>query len=146
MGRKEQSIRSFPNESLMLREFEPNAPHFTPRISAVINTDIKRYSLSIIKTHDNDPSVCLHNIYQYSKFTSGIGRCIHTYKSEKNGVLKPFEGDPFEVPLFDSISETADYYWNQINSENKIALLVKFVSVINQDIRNKYPTIGRITY
>lgn len=136
-----QHNRNF-EQSIKLREFEPDAPHFTPRISAVINTNIKQYSLSIIKTHNNDPSVCLHNIYQYSKFKSGIGHCIHTYKSEQNGVLKPFEGEPFEVPLFDSINETAEFYWNRINSENKIALLVKFVGVQNQDIqfqfRNKY--------
>ncbi|MEF2246474.1 IMP cyclohydrolase [Paenibacillus sp. IITD108] len=133
-------------ESLKLREFEPDAPHFTPRISGVINTDLKRYSLSIIKTHDNDPSVCLRNMYHYSGFKNGIGHCIHTYKSELNGVLKPFEGDPFEVPLFDSINEIADYYWERINAENKIALLVKFISTQNQEInfqiRNKYSTKG----
>jgi hypothetical protein len=72
----------------------------------------------------------------------GIGHCLHTYKSEVDGVLKPFQGDPFEVPLFDSINEIADYYWERINKENKIALLVKFVAVQNQEIhlqiRNKH--------
>ncbi|GGE02749.1 IMP cyclohydrolase [Paenibacillus nasutitermitis] len=138
-----QHSRTF-EQSLMLREFEPDAPHYTPRISAVINTELKQYSLSILKTHENDPSVCLRNSYQYSKFKCGIGHCIHTYNSEQNGVLKPFEGDPFEVPLFDSINEIADFYWERINAENKIALLVKFINVSNQNIqfqiRNKHST------
>lgn len=140
-----QNYRSI-EESLMLRDFEPDAPHFTPRISGVIDTDRKQYSLSIIKTYDNDPSVCLRNIYQYSGFKKGIGHCIHTYKSELRGVLKPFEGEPFEVPLFNSINEITDYYWERINSENKIALLVKFISVQNQEIqvqiRNKHSSSG----
>ncbi|WP_336773877.1 IMP cyclohydrolase [Paenibacillus sp. MMO-58] len=144
-GLKDQ--RSF-HESLMLREFEPDAPHFTPRISGIINTELKQYSLSILKTKDNDPSVCIRNMYQYSGFKKGIGHCIHTYSSELDGVLKPFEGEPFEVPLSDSINELADYYWERINSENKIALLVKFIDVQNEDIhlqiRNKNSTIGRL--
>ena len=138
-----KSYRSF-YESLMLREFEPDAPHFTPRISGIINTDLKQYSLSILKTQDNDPSICIRNMYQFSRFKKGIGHCIHTFRSELDGVLKPFEGDPFEVPLTDSIEEIADYYWERINSENKIALLVKFIDFQNQEIsftiRNKHST------
>lgn len=138
-----QCNRSF-EQSLMLRKFEPDAPHFTPRISAVINTDLKDYSLSILKTNNNDPSICIRNNYKYSRFKRGIGHCIHTYKSEQNGVLKPFEGDPFEVPLFDSMNEIADFYWERIDAENKISLLVKFVDVLNQEIhfeiRNKHLT------
>jgi IMP cyclohydrolase len=135
-----QHNRTF-EQSLMLRGFEPDSPHFTPRISAVIHADLKQYSLSILKTHDNDPSVCLRNIYHFSKFKNGIGHCIHTYESEQNGVLKPFEGDPFEVLLLDSISQIADFYWERINAENKIALLVKFIDIQSHDIyfqiRNK---------
>nr|WP_243711839.1 IMP cyclohydrolase [Paenibacillus sp. BK033] len=143
-----KKYRSF-YESLILREFEPDAPHFTPRISGIINTDLKQYSLSILRTQDNDPSIFIRSLYQYSRFKKGIGHCIHTYKSELDGVLKPFEGDPFEVPLSDSIDEIADYYWERINSENKIALLVKFVDVQNQEInliiRNKHSTTPKIT-
>ncbi|ACT03518.1 IMP cyclohydrolase [Paenibacillus sp. JDR-2] len=136
-----KNYRSF-YESLMLREFEPDAPHFTPRISGIINTDLKQYSLSILRTQDNDHSICIRNLYQYNRFKKGIGHCIYTYRTELDGVLKPFEGDPIEVPLFDSIDKIADYYWERINSEDKIALLVKFVDVQNQEInliiRNKH--------
>ncbi|RXZ80384.1 inosine monophosphate cyclohydrolase [Paenibacillaceae bacterium] len=136
-----QHNRSF-EQSLMLREFEPDAPHFTPRISAVIHTSIEQYSLSILKTHDNDPSVCLRNIFHYSRFKKGIGHCIHTYETEQNGVLKPFAGEPFEVPLFECSSETADFYWQNINADHKIALAVKSIHVASQEIhfqiRNKH--------
>ncbi|WP_281367618.1 IMP cyclohydrolase [Paenibacillus germinis] len=138
-----QNNRTF-EQSLMLREFEPDVPHYTPRISGVVNTNTKQYSLSILKTHDNDPSVCLRNSYHFSKFKNGTGHCIHTYESEQNGTLKPFEGEPFEVPLFDSIHEIADFYWKRVNSENKIALLVKFIDIqncnIQIEIRNKHLT------
>ncbi|CAM3399509.1 IMP cyclohydrolase [Paenibacillus lupini] len=132
-----QHNRTF-EQSLVLREFEPDAPHFTPRISVVINTDLKQYALSILKTHDNDPSVCLRHSYSYNNFKRGIGHCIHTYNGEQDGVLKPFEGEPFEVPLFDSINEIADYYWERINKENKISLLVKFIDVSSHDIQFEF--------
>lgn len=136
--------RSF-EQSLMLREFEPDAPHYTPRISAIIDTRSNSYCLSILKTTENDPSVCLRHFYHYSRFKKGIGHCIHTYASERNGILKPFEGEPFETPLFDSLEETADFYWPRIHPENKIALAVKFIDTQSEEISmficNKYEGI-----
>lgn len=121
-------------QSLKLREFEPDAPHYTPRISAIIDTDSMQYCLSILKTKDNDPTVCLRSFYHYSRFKNGIGHCMHTYSSSKNGVLQPFEGEPFETPLFDTMEETAAFYWLQIHPENKIAMVVKFIDVKNGKI------------
>ncbi|MBP3966494.1 IMP cyclohydrolase [Paenibacillus sp. DLE-14] len=135
-------LRQTFEQALMNREFEPDSPHFTPRISAVIYADVQQYELSILKTYDNDPSVCLRNRYHFSRFKLGTGHCIHTYEAERDGVLKPFKGDPFEVPLFDSIEETADFYWEGINPDNRISLLVKSISVEDQTIqyafRNKH--------
>ncbi|GMK37355.1 hypothetical protein PCCS19_04080 [Paenibacillus sp. CCS19] len=126
---------------LMTREFEPDAPHYTPRISAMLDTANQSYTLSILKTHDNDPAVCLRQFYHYSSFKSGMGHCIHTYRAEENGVLKPFVGEPFEVPLWDSIEDTANYYWERLHADNKISLLVKFIDVrteeVHLEIRNK---------
>ncbi|MWC29674.1 inosine monophosphate cyclohydrolase [Paenibacillus sp. MMS18-CY102] len=128
-------------QSLALREFEPDGPHYTPRISAVIDTGQNSYSLSILKTNDNDPSACLRHYYGYSGFKRGTGHCIHTYRSEEGGVLRPFKGEPFEVPLFETMDETAAFYWQQLNEDNKIALLVKFIDAqtgeVKFHIRNK---------
>lgn len=121
-------------QSLMYREFEPDAPHFTPRISAVLDAGKKAYTLSILKTAGNDPSICLRQFFDYSGFKAGIGHCIHTYDSEEEGVLRPFQGEPFEAPLFDSIDETADFYWNRINADNKIAILVKHMDASSGEI------------
>lgn len=136
-----QQGRKF-EQLLMTRDFEPDSPHYTPRISAVINTASMSYTLSILKTHDNDPSVCLRHFFDYSTFKPGIGHCIHTYRSEESGVLKPFVGEPFEVPIMESMEDTADYYWDRLHSDNKISLLVKFIDVramgIQFAIRNKH--------
>ncbi|WP_063847718.1 IMP cyclohydrolase [Bacillus sp. FJAT-28004] len=115
-------------DSLKSREFEPDAPHYTPRISGVIDTQSETYILSILKTRQNDPSVCIRHFFHYNPFTKGTGHCLHTYKGEGKGVLRPFDGEPLEVPLFDSMDETAQFYWSNINVDNKISLLIKFIS------------------
>ncbi|MBB3110196.1 hypothetical protein FHS18_002263 [Paenibacillus phyllosphaerae] len=122
-------------QALQSRTFEPDAPHYTPRISAVIDTEHKTYSLSILKTRDNEPSIGQRQLFHYEAFMAGRGHCIHTYDAEQDGLLKPFAGEPLEVSLHNSLDETADYYWQHINEENKIALLVKFIDVQSGDVQ-----------
>ncbi|WP_373233409.1 IMP cyclohydrolase [Cohnella sp.] len=131
-----QSGRSFEN-ALQQREFEPDAPHYTPRISGIMNIEENSYCLSILKTRENDPSICLRYFFHYDTFTKGIGHCIHTYRCEEDGVLRPFVGEPFEMPLFNTVDDTANYYWNNLNKDNRISLLVKFVSVENNEVNMK---------
>ncbi|NOU88683.1 inosine monophosphate cyclohydrolase [Paenibacillus sp. LMG 31460] len=131
----QQSI-SF-EDSLMKREFEPDAPHYTPRISGIIDTSSNTYCLSILKSKQNDPSVCIRNFFHFNAFTKGTGHCIHTYSCEVNGILQSFNGEPLEVPVFDSLDETASFYWDQINDDNKISLLVKFISIQGNNIEFK---------
>lgn len=122
-------------DALKKRQYEPDPPHYTPRISGVIDTHERRYSVSILKSNNNDPSVCIRNFYHYSSFTPGIGHCIHTYRAEEQGVLRPFLGEPMEVPIFDSIEETAEFYWRNLNEDNKISLVVKFISVQDHSVQ-----------
>ncbi len=117
---------SFEN-ALKRRAFEPDAPHFTPRISGITDTGSGTYGLSILKTRNNNPSVCIRNFYHYDSCIKGMGHCIHTYQGEEDGILRPFAGEPLEVPLFDSMDETANFYWNNLNKDNRISLLVKFI-------------------
>lgn len=123
--------------SLFQRQFEPDEPHYTPRISGLIDTESNTYNLSILKSLNHDPSVCIRNTFNYSDFNKGKGHCIHTYDSEENSILKSFNGEPFEVPLYNTIDETAEYFWSQINTENKISLLVKHINVSNNIIQYK---------
>lgn len=128
-------------DALKERQYEPDPPHYTPRISGVIDTSERYYSLSILKSNNNDPSMCIRNFYNYSSFTPGIGHCIHTYRSEEQGMLRPFVGEPIEIPIFDSMQETADFYWRSINEANKISLLVKYISV--QDLTSQFVIINK---
>lgn len=124
-------------ESLMTREFEPDAPLYTPRISGITDTLSEMYALSILKSDLNDPSICVRNYFYYSAFRKGRGHCIHTYTAEERGIMKSFMGEPFEVPLFDTIHENAEFYWNRLNEENKVSLLVKYISVKENWIQYK---------
>ncbi|MDQ0063585.1 IMP cyclohydrolase [Paenibacillus harenae] len=128
-------------DALKERQYEPDPPHYTPRISGVIDTRARQYSLSILKSNNNDKAVCIRNFYHYSSFTPGIGHCIHTYRSEEHGVLRPFIGEPIEIPIFDSMKETADFYWRSLNEDNKISLLVKYISV--QDHTSHFVIINK---
>ncbi|KAA8748094.1 MULTISPECIES: IMP cyclohydrolase [Paenibacillus] len=114
------------------REFEPDPPNFTPRISGLlqIGTAVPRYKLSILKSFYNDPQYCIRNIYNYEKAIPGFGHCITTYAA--NGAPIPsFEGEPFIVSVFDDINETLDFYWNTLNRETKVAVLAKYIHVEN---------------
>ncbi|MDP4145489.1 MAG: IMP cyclohydrolase [Bacillota bacterium] len=124
--------------ALNTREFEPDSPNFTPRISGLINVseEAASYSLSILKTIENNGELCQRNFYNYSKFIPGFGHCIHTYKADGNPIPS-FQGEPFIVKLHDSIDENADFFWNLLNDENKISLLVKYIDVDSKEVELK---------
>lgn len=134
-------MKSFEN-ALNNRTFEPDSPHFTPRISGIIDFDDDKhaYKLAILKSIGNNADYCTRQYFNYEKAIAGIGHCIHTYDCDGNP-LKSFSGEPYQVPLFNSPEETADYYWNKLNEENKISLFVKFIDIKNKSyitlIKNK---------
>lgn len=121
--------RSF-EEALRTREFEPDAPNYTPRISGVMrllngNFDFK---MSILKSDDGDPSACNRFTYSYSNPKSGIGRYIHTYQGDGNP-LPSYEGEPTVVELSGNIDELTDEIWNSLNEENKVSLFVRYIDI-----------------
>ncbi|HEX9059050.1 MAG TPA: IMP cyclohydrolase [Clostridia bacterium] len=123
--------------ALDTRVFEPDAPNYTPRISGIIDLSDKQYSykLSILKSMDNNPDFCQRQFYCYEKAIPGFGHCIHTYKEDGNP-LPSFAGEPYTLPLFDDINETAQFYWNALNEENKISVLVKFIDVASNEFKS----------
>lgn len=121
-------------DALNEREFEPDPPNFTPRISGLLNMERRpyNYKLSILKSFYNNPEFCIRNIYNYNDPVPGIGHCITTY--EKDGDPIPsFQGEPFILPIFNKLEENLQYYWSLINSDTKVAMLVKFIHVDTKD-------------
>lgn len=125
-------------DALQLREFEPDAPNYTPRISGIVDLDDSKnaYKLSILKSLYNNGNYCLRNIYKYEKAINGVGHCIHTYKEDGNP-LPSFSGEPYLMPIQDNIENVSDYYWNLLNDENKISLLVKFINIKTKETKIK---------
>ncbi|HEX3027877.1 MAG TPA: IMP cyclohydrolase [Clostridia bacterium] len=121
-------------DALQTREFEPDAPNYTPRISGIMYMDTKNcpYSLSILKSMGNAENYCQRSFFRYEKAISGYGHCIHTYMGDE-GTLLSYEGEPFVVRLFDDINEVMDYYWTLLNEDNKISLLVKFIDIDSKE-------------
>lgn len=114
--------------ALNTRTFEPDAPHFTPRISGIIDLKPQDYpiKLAIIKPCQTNPDYCTRQYFYYEKGIPGTGHCIHTYASDGEP-LPPFYGEPLDVVLFNKIDEVIDFYWDILNNENKISILVKFI-------------------
>ena len=117
------------DEALKTREFEPDAPNYTPRISGIINYEGKEFSykLSILKSANGDPSVCNRFYYEYEP-RCGIGHFIHTYKCDGNPIPS-FYGEPEEVELPNTAKELADLVWENLNCDNKVSLFVRSVSL-----------------
>lgn len=114
-------------EALHTREFEPDSPNFTPRISGVISYGEGdfTYKLSILKSANGNPEVCNRYFYHYAP-RNGIGHFIHTYKCDGNPIPS-FYGEPEEVALPNTAKELADLVWANLNEDNKVSLFVRAI-------------------
>jgi hypothetical protein len=114
--------------ALMNRCFEPDAPNYTPRISGLVDLERRGsiYRLSILKTESRNPDYCVRAFYHYETAIPGFGHCIHTYIGDGNP-LPSFEGDPYMVSIPGRIDEVRDFYWDSLNAENRISIMVKFI-------------------
>ncbi len=121
-------------QSLRSREFEPDGPNYTPRISGVIRVekDAFNYALSILKSNHGDPSSCQRFTFAYEAPKAGEGHFIHTYKTDGNP-LPSFEGEPKPVALDESMTSDIDVFadriWNALNEDNKVSLFVRFINI-----------------
>lgn len=107
--------------ALQTREFEPDAPNFTPRISGIVHQD-GSYCLAILKSADSEGSACTRQFFHYPAI-SGLGHFLHTYHSDGNPI-PTFIGEPKRVDIPDELNEFADMIWNSLNDDNKISLYV----------------------
>ena len=112
--------------SLRTREFEPDGPNWTPRISGLLSPD-GSYKMSILKSADAEGSACARYFYEYPGL-AGVGHFIHTYVTDGNPI-PTFQGEPERVALVNDMEEFTQMIWNNLNENNKISLYVRFTDL-----------------
>ena len=117
-------------QSLRSREFEPDGPNYTPRISGVLHVENQKYSyaMSILKSNQGNPDSCLRFTFAYENPVPGMGHFIHTYMHDGNP-LPSFEGEPKPVEIEGNIDEFTDKLWNSLNADNKVSLFVRYIDI-----------------
>ena len=132
--------RGLPMEqALRTREFEPDGPNWTPRISGLLSPD-GSYKLSILKSADESGTRCLRQTFEYPG-QAGVGHFLHTYAGD-GSPLPSFAGEPEQVAIGGDIDEFTDAVWNSLDEANRISLFVRFTDLetraFQQRIVNKY--------
>lgn len=125
------------SDSLKSREFEPDAPNLTPRISGYITFgegDFS-YEMSILKSADPDGTACNRYTFSYPSL-KGLGHFIHTYVTDGNPI-PTFQGEPERVMIPDSIDALTDNLWANLNEDNKISLYVRYTNLENGEINER---------
>lgn len=117
-------------QSLRSREFEPDAPNYTPRISGILHIENGKYSyaMSILKSNNGDPSQCNRYTFAYENCVPGEGHFIHTYMGDGNP-LPSFEGEPKLVEIPNSMEKFTNMLWNNLNEDNKVSLFVRYIDI-----------------
>ena len=125
------------NKALEIREFEPDAPNFTPRISGMLtfeNGDFT-YQMSILKSIDSQGSDCARYGFSYPS-KAGLGHFIHTYVCDGNPI-PTFQGEPERVAIENDIDAFTNKIWNSLDENNKISLYVRFINLENGEVENR---------
>ena len=117
-------------QSLRSREFEPDGPNYTPRISGILHIENGRYNyaMSILMSNNGDPNSCCRFTYAYENPANGEGRFIHTYMHDGNP-LPSFEGEPKRVEIAGDIDSFTALLWESLNEENKVSLFVRYIDI-----------------
>ena len=126
-------------QALRTREFEPDGPNWTPRISGLLSPD-GSYKLSILKSADAEGSACVRQTFEYPALPGG-GHFLHTYVTDGNPI-PTFQGEPERVAITGDIDTFAAALWESLNEANKISLFVRFTDLASdtftQRIFNKH--------
>ena len=113
-------------DALRERTFEPDAPNFTPRVSAMATFLDGDFSLdmAILRAGDAQGSFCHRVFWEYEAVEAGKGYFLHTYLSDGNPI-PAFTGDPETVAIDDGdVNSIAEALWNGLNADNRVSLWV----------------------
>lgn len=130
-------------DAIATRNYEPDAPNFTPRISGLTNLKKTKYKYSLSSVNKipfGEPRT-LRSFYNYESGIPGYGHFIRTYEKDGNP-LPSFTGTPIVMPIFSSPEEILEKYWDALNNENRISLLVKIIDITSGNfeilIKNRF--------
>ena len=117
-------------QSLRCRQFEPDAPNYTPRISGIMHLADGQfnYAMSIIKSSNGNPDSCSRYTFAYENPIAGQGHFIHTYRGDGNP-LPSFEGEPKLIEVPDGIEDFTGLLWENLNPQNKVSLFVRYINI-----------------
>lgn len=117
-------------QALRTREFEPDAPNYTPRISGIMHIENGKYNyaMSILKSNNGNPDACNRYTFAYENPAAGEGHFIHTYMGDGNP-LPSFEGEPTWISIEGDIDSFTKMIWKNLNEENKISLFVRYIDI-----------------
>ena len=117
-------------QSLRSREFEPDGPNYTPRISGIMHIEngTYNYAMSILKSNNGNPDAVNRYTFAYESPVAGEGHFIHTYMHDGNP-LPSFEGEPKLVVIEGNIDDFTKMIWDSLNEDNKVSLFVRFIDI-----------------
>ena len=113
-------------QALRTREFEPDGPNWTPRISGLLSPD-GSYKLSILKAADEAGTACLRQTFEYPG-QAGLGHFLHTYQCD-GSPIPSFEGEPTPVTIEGDIDAFTNGLWESLNQDNKVSLFVRYIDL-----------------
>jgi hypothetical protein len=124
-------------DALATREFEPDAPNFTPRISGMLTFADQdfTYEMSILKSADAEGSACSRYTFSYPAL-AGLGHFLHTYVCDGNPI-PTFQGEPERVSLPDDIDTFTTTLWEALDADNKISLYVRYTDLATGDYEDR---------
>ena len=121
-----------------MREFEPDAPNYTPRISGVLHFEDNafNYEMSILKSNNGNPDQCNRYTFAYSNPIAGEAHFIHTYMGDGNP-LPSYEGEPTLVEVPNDMEEFANTVWNNLDEDNKVSLFIRYINIADGTYETK---------
>ena len=116
--------------ALKTREFEPDAPNFTPRISGILHLEKDfTYEMSILKSADEKGSACNRFTFDYAPL-KGVGHFLHTYITDGNP-LPTFFGEPERIKIPTTVEDFAHEIWDNLDENNRISLYARSINLVS---------------